>query len=110
MKERATSLLEYVVRESIYIDMSCGYEVGSDQAYVCYPIVFQTVTFRLMETPVLCQIADNIKPNKQKSTEKIDGIVALIMALDRAIRHTEETASVYDNRGCWCSDVCANQP
>ena len=43
--------------------------------------------------------ADNIKPNKQKSTEKIDGIVAWIMALDRAIRHTGETASVYDSRG-----------
>ena len=43
--------------------------------------------------------ADNIKPNKQKSTEKIDGIVAWIMALDRAIRHLGETASVYDSRG-----------
>ena len=59
--ERATSLLEHVVRESIYIDVSCGYELGSDQAYVCYPIVFPTVTFRLMETPVLCQIADSIR-------------------------------------------------
>nr|WP_264291076.1 phage terminase family protein [Brevibacterium sp. Marseille-P9724] len=28
--------------------------------------------------------AGNIKPNKQKSTEKIDGVVATIMALDRA--------------------------
>ncbi|NLX25090.1 MAG: terminase large subunit, partial [Lentisphaerae bacterium] len=31
--------------------------------------------------------AGNIKPDKEKSTEKIDGIVALIMALDRAIRN-----------------------
>ncbi len=30
--------------------------------------------------------AGNIKPDKEKSTEKIDGVVALIMALDRAIR------------------------
>ena len=30
--------------------------------------------------------AGNIKPDKQKSTEKIDGVVATIMALDRAIR------------------------
>lgn len=30
--------------------------------------------------------AGNIKPDKEKSREKIDGIVALIMALDRAIR------------------------
>ena len=30
--------------------------------------------------------AQNIKPDKAKSTEKMDGIVATIMALDRAIR------------------------
>ncbi len=30
--------------------------------------------------------AGNIKPDKEKSTEKIDGVVATIMALDRAIR------------------------
>ena len=31
--------------------------------------------------------AGNIKPSKRKSTEKIDGITALVMALDRALRH-----------------------
>jgi phage terminase large subunit-like protein len=31
--------------------------------------------------------AENIKPDKSKSTERIDGMVALIMGLDRAIRH-----------------------
>lgn len=40
----------------------------------------------------------NVKPNKQKSREKIDGIVAGIMALDRAMRH-QNTASVYEQRG-----------
>ncbi len=60
--------------------------------------------------PVLAWMADNItirqdpagniKPDKQKSTEKIDGMVALIMALDRALRHGgEPTESVYDERG-----------
>ena len=39
--------------------------------------------------------AENIKPSKKKSTEKIDGIVAWIMALDRVIRH-EMQGSVYD--------------
>ena len=42
--------------------------------------------------------AGNIKPDKEKSTEKIDGAVALIMALDRAIRH-ESKESVYEKRG-----------
>lgn len=32
--------------------------------------------------------AGNIKPDKSKSTEKIDGIVASIMAIDRTIRNT----------------------
>ena len=36
--------------------------------------------------------AENIKPSKRKSTEKIDGIVALIMAIDRAVRHARVAA------------------
>ena len=44
--------------------------------------------------------AGNIKPDKEKSTEKIDGAVATIMALDRAIRCGNNAGtSVYDNRG-----------
>ena len=43
--------------------------------------------------------AGNIKPDKEKSTEKIDGAVATIMALDRAIRNGSNDESVYDNRG-----------
>ena len=42
----------------------------------------------------------NIKADKEKSTEKIDGAVATIMGLDRAIRCGNNTgASVYDDRG-----------
>ena len=44
--------------------------------------------------------AENIKPTKAKSPEKIDGIVAAIMALDRCIRH-EQQGSVYDERGLY---------
>jgi phage terminase large subunit-like protein len=44
--------------------------------------------------------AGNIKPDKEKSTDRIDGAVATIMALDRAIRcGSNSTASVYDERG-----------
>jgi phage terminase large subunit-like protein len=43
--------------------------------------------------------AGNIKPDKEKSTEKIDGIVAAIMALDRCVRNIDEDGSVYDERG-----------
>jgi len=52
--------------------------------------------------------AGNIKPDKEKSTEKIDGAVAMIMALDRAIRcGCVSDESVYDTmiQGiCWCFD------
>jgi len=58
--------------------------------------------------PVLAWMADNlvaavdpagnIKPDKQRSIEKIDGMVALIMALDRALRH-DDSGSVYEERG-----------
>lgn len=45
--------------------------------------------------------AGNIKPDKRKSTEENDGVVATIMALDRAIRNGtgHVNNSVYDERG-----------
>jgi phage terminase large subunit-like protein len=56
--------------------------------------------------PVLTWMADNLvaaedpagnmKPDKSKSRERIDGIVALIMATDRAMRR--QGGSVYDER------------
>jgi phage terminase large subunit-like protein len=46
---------------------------------------------------VTCDPAGNIKPDKSKATEKIDGAVATIMALSRALVH-EDHSSVYDTR------------
>ena len=41
-----------------------------------------------------------VNGQKEKSTEKIDGAIATIMALDRAIRcGNQNTESVYDSRG-----------
>lgn len=40
--------------------------------------------------------AGNVKPDKAKAREKIDGIVALIMAIDRLMR--QEEASIYETR------------
>lgn len=42
--------------------------------------------------------AGNKKPDKAQSQGKIDGIVALLLALDRDMRH-QITASVYETRG-----------
>ena len=44
--------------------------------------------------------AGNIKVTKARSKEKIDGIVAAIMALDRCIRNqVQKQGSIYDERG-----------
>ena len=39
--------------------------------------------------------AGNLKIDKEKSTEKVDGAVALVMALDRAMK-SQNAGSVYD--------------
>lgn len=59
--------------------------------------------------PVLRFMADNLavmqdptgsfKPDKAHSQGRIDGIVGLVMALDRIIRHEQTERSVYDDRG-----------
>lgn len=42
--------------------------------------------------------AENIKPTKAKSPEKIDGIVASIMDLDRCVRNAGgQQGSIYDD-------------
>jgi phage terminase large subunit-like protein len=43
--------------------------------------------------------AGNVKPNKKMSRQKIDGMVAGIMALDRAMRHEEGGGSAYEEHG-----------
>lgn len=43
--------------------------------------------------------AGNLKPDKAASQGRIDGIVALVMALDRATRHGMPKRSVYEDRG-----------
>jgi phage terminase large subunit-like protein len=48
---------------------------------------------------VTTDAAGNIKPDKGKSTEKIDGMVALIMALDRAVRNENARAGRFVNVG-----------
>lgn len=42
---------------------------------------------------------ENVKPNKKKSSEKIDGIVACIMAVGRAMVKETKSASIYEERG-----------
>jgi phage terminase large subunit-like protein len=57
------------------------------------------LAWMIANTVVESDPAGNIKPSKSKSTEKIDGVVATIMAADRALRNTSDGRSVYESRG-----------
>ncbi len=48
---------------------------------------------------VVRDAADNLKPDKRRSRNKIDGVVATVMALDRAMRREGQGPSVYESRG-----------
>ena len=49
---------------------------------------------------IVTDAAGNIKPDKKKSRQKIDGVIASIMATDRAVRHSvEANKSIYESRG-----------
>lgn len=62
---------------------------------------FGNPVLRWMASNVSAEIdaAGNVKPSKKKSTEKIDGIVGLIMALGLAIQEPLPRPSVYETRG-----------
>ncbi len=40
--------------------------------------------------------AENKKPDKEKSTERIDGAVAMIMSIGRAMVHREDEVNIYE--------------
>jgi phage terminase large subunit-like protein len=53
----------------------------------------------ISNTVVKFDAAANMKPDKDKSGEKIDGVVACIMALGRAMVDESPGPSVYETRG-----------
>jgi len=55
------------------------------------------LAWNMANVMVVEDAAGNIKPDKQKSMEKIDGAVAMIMGLDLAMRNS--SGSIYDERG-----------
>ena len=55
------NLIEGFVRDEIFIDFGADVLYGSDQCNVSFPCRFPTVTFQLMATNGLSQIADRIR-------------------------------------------------
>jgi phage terminase large subunit-like protein len=89
---------------------------GMGQGFLSMAVPMKEFERRLLErkinhggNPVLRWMADamavqqdaagNLKPDKANSQGRIDGIVALVMALDRAGRHEPPPKSVYEERG-----------
>ena len=73
---------------------------------VCFDIGFIEINNPLIVVAVTIDVAAQRRfagagsqPTKAKSPEKIDGIVAAIMALDRCIRNEgQQQGSIYDER------------
>jgi phage terminase large subunit-like protein len=71
------------------------YALGRKLAHLGNPVLAWMASNMVVATDP----AGNIKPNKEKASEKIDGLVALIMALGRALPKMESGGSVYDSQG-----------
>ena len=54
-------MLEHILREQIFIDFGVDPSYGSDQMDVDYPRRFATVTFELMPSALLEEMADRIR-------------------------------------------------
>lgn len=50
------------------------------------------------EQTIMIAAAVSLALDKEKSTEKVDGAVALVMALDRALKNENAAGSIYDVR------------
>lgn len=68
--------------------------MGRRLAHAGHPVLrWNVANAAIAEDP-----AGNIKPDKKRSSERIDGLVALIMAVGRASVHGK-TGSIYETRG-----------
>ena len=54
-------MLEYVLKDHIFIDFGSEVMYGSDQVFLSCPVRFATVGFQLMDTALLSGIADRIR-------------------------------------------------
>lgn len=104
----ATMLVQNLMDEGLtMVPFGQGYKEMSPASKELYKLLMEgqvnhggNPVLKWMATNVVMEQdpAGNIKPTKAKSIEKIDGIVALIMAIGRATVHAT-TTSVYDERG-----------
>ena len=103
----AQQLAHHLVGDGlIMVDQPQGFQLS--EATIRLQEIVASGRLHLDDDPVLAWMAGNlvvrtgryqeIRPDKDASAEKVDGIVALIMALSRAISQPE-AATVYEDRG-----------
>jgi phage terminase large subunit-like protein len=104
----ATSVSNHLIEEGLnMIEFRQGF-VSMNPAMKALEVAIAEKTIAHGGQPVLTWMADNLvakqdpagnlKPDKEKSTEKIDGMVSLIMSYYRAILAAPKE-SVYEKRG-----------
>ena len=54
-------MLDYILKDHVFIDFGSEVAYGCDQMYMSYPVRFATVGFQLMSTALLEEIADRIR-------------------------------------------------
>ncbi len=54
-------MIEYILEDHVFIDHGSEICFGSDQVYMSYPVRFATVSFQLLSTALLEEIADRIR-------------------------------------------------
>ena len=54
-------MIKHIFEKCIHIDFDDEIQYGQDQIYDKYPIVFPTVTFRLLKDDILDMVADKIR-------------------------------------------------
>lgn len=106
----ATSVTNELQKDAIVepVEFGQGY-VSMNPAMKALDVAISRKTLNHGGNPVLAWMADNLmasmdpagnlKPDKARSREKIDGMVALLMAYDRAVRNANSAVSVYEERG-----------
>lgn len=66
------TMLDYVVKDAVIVDFGEGYELGYDQEGMNYPRVFAVVKFQLVDTTILCRIADRVCKDDGYSIPDLD--------------------------------------
>ena len=122
------SLIERFLKDELFIDFGSEVIYGSDQMFISHPLRFATVSFQLMATNGLTQIADRIRkdagmvplhPMDEYTDETCDSEAWYDFYIsindidggkaDTGIEAVVVNASSWDNEGSYTIDLDGNE-